>query len=232
MEEANILIVDDGDRVPQHARNLLLSAGFRVHHVSTAEDALRKTIDHLPDLIVISAALADSQGLQLCYSLKNDPYTCRTPVLLVADEGQGDDVLTGADMGAEDHIFTPFSPWSLLVRVKIVLRGHGGKHTAGESPITRGDLWISTLGREVFVKGTPVALSRTQYDILVLLARRPGLVYTREQIIGNVKGPDYPVTARSVDVHIVTLRRKLRELGRCIVTERGVGYGFKQLQGP
>jgi len=148
---------------------------------------------------------------------------------MVTAKGEEADVVTGLELGADDYIAKPFSPRVLLARIRAVLRRKSTQHPEGDAVLRIHDLVIHPGRREVLVAGTPVALTFTEFGILSYLARRPGWVFTRTQIVDAVRGEDYAVTDRSVDVQIVGLRRKLGSAGKYIETIRGVGYRFKEM---
>jgi two-component system phosphate regulon response regulator PhoB len=146
---------------------------------------------------------------------------------MVTAKSDDADIVSGLELGADDYIIKPFSPRVLLARVRAVLRRHQQATPSDSSILRVQNLTIDTGRHEVVVNETPVGLTATEFAILHLLARRPGWVFTRDQIIKAVKGEDYPVTDRSVDVQIVGLRKKLGTAGDCIQTVRGVGYRFR-----
>jgi two-component system phosphate regulon response regulator PhoB len=147
---------------------------------------------------------------------------------MLTAKGEEADVVTGLELGADDYITKPFSPRVLLARVKAVLRRRI-KDLPEETAVIRiHDLVIHPGRREVLVSGSPVQLTYTEFGILNYLAKRPGWVFTRNQIVDAVRGDDYPVTDRSVDVQIVGLRKKLGPAGNYIETVRGVGYRFRE----
>jgi len=140
--------------------------------------------------------------------------------------GEESDIVAGLELGAEDYIVKPFSPKVLMARVKAVLRRNTSPEPADEAVLSIGDLVIHPGRHQVTVGGKPVDLTATEFGVLHLLARRPGWVFTRYQIVDAVHGEDYPVTERSVDVQIVGLRKKMKKAGTLIETVRGIGYRF------
>jgi two-component system phosphate regulon response regulator PhoB len=136
-------------------------------------------------------------------------------------------MVTGLELGADDYVTKPFSPRVLLARIKAILRRQAAEQS-DEATVRVRELVIHPGRHEVLIHGKPLELTFTEFRLLHFLARRPGWAFTRSQIVDAVKGEDYPVTERSVDVQVVGLRKKLGELGGYIETIRGVGYRFKE----
>ena len=178
-------------------------------------------------MIVLDLMLPGVDGLDVCKILKHDPLTSSIPVIMLTAKSEEADIIVGLELGADDYITKPFSPRILSARIKAVLRRRQREDHDGSSAITIGELHIDPSRYEVSVQGMQVQLTTTEFGILLYLARRPGWVFTRYQIIDAVKGEDYIVTDRAVDVQIVSLRKKLGALGHLIETVRGVGYRFK-----
>jgi two-component system alkaline phosphatase synthesis response regulator PhoP len=147
---------------------------------------------------------------------------------MLTAKGEEADIVTGLELGADDYVTKPFSPRILVARVRAVLRRKVKESPEETSVIRIHDLIIDPRRHEVLVNGEPVVLTFTEFGILNYMARRPGWVFTRFQIVDAVKGEDYPVTDRSVDVQIVGLRKKLGSAGKYVETVRGVGYRFKE----
>ncbi|GAK57200.1 response regulator receiver domain protein, CheY-like protein [Candidatus Vecturithrix granuli] len=227
MEKEKILIVEDEEDIRELLVYNLKKEGYRVEGVSSGEEALKKIKQSVVDLVVLDLMLPDVDGLEVCKILKNDSHTAHIPVVMLTAKGEESDIVLGLEFGADDYITKPFSPRVLLARIRAVLRRRQKDDQADPSVITVDDLQIHPSRYEVFVKGKPVKLTTTEFGILVCLAKRPGWVFTRYQIIDAVKGEDYIVTDRAVDVQIVSLRKKLGPLGDLIETVRGVGYRFK-----
>ncbi|HRQ71372.1 MAG TPA: response regulator transcription factor, partial [bacterium] len=204
--------------------------GYKVETVTTGEAAVRAARENVPDLILLDLMLPGMDGFDVCRILKNDKNVMKTPIVMLTAKGEDSDIVAGLELGADDYITKPFSPRVLIARVKAVLR-RDSKVKEGKSPLIKVDeMEIDTVRHRVAVSGESIDLTATEFDILVYLARRPGWVFTRSQIINGVKGDDYPVTDRSVDVQILNLRKKLGDAGVNIETVRGVGYRFKDQQ--
>jgi len=151
------------------------------------------------------------------------------PVIMLTAKGEDSDIVTGLETGADDYITKPFSPKVLTARVKTVLRRkQKSSQVATSDIIFFGEMSINQGKHEVRIDGERVDLTATEFDILNFLAKKPGWVFTRTQIINAVKGYDYPVTDRSVDVQVLNLRKKLGKMGKLVETVRGVGYKFKE----
>ncbi|MCK4283862.1 MAG: winged helix-turn-helix domain-containing protein, partial [Candidatus Brocadiae bacterium] len=166
-------------------------------------------------------------GLEVCRLLKNDPRTSHAAIVMLTAKGEEADIVAGLELGADDYVTKPFSPRVLVARVRAVLRRKLAEPADENSPVKLGQMSIHPGRHEVLVQGEPVELTATEFRILHFLARRSGWVFTRYQIVDGAQGPDAMVTDRSVDVHIVSLRRKLGALGSQIETVRGVGYRLK-----
>lgn len=227
MARARILVVDDEADIQELVRYNLAKEGYSVDCVGSGEDAVER-ISHTPvDLVILDLMLPGADGLDVCRQLKGNLETAQIPVVMLTAKGEDADVVSGLELGADDYITKPFSPRVLLARVKAVLRRHQEKAPESMETVIRHDLAIDPARHEVRVAGEPVSLTASQFAIILFLAERPGWVFTRSQIIDAVKGSDYPVTERSVDVQIVGIRRKLGAAGELIETVRGVGYRFR-----
>jgi two-component system alkaline phosphatase synthesis response regulator PhoP len=161
--------------------------------------------------------------------LKADDATRKIPIVMLTAKGEESDIVTGLELGAEDYITKPFSPRVLVARVKAALRRELKDETAEREVIQIHEITVHPGRHEVLVNEKPVQLTFTEFGILYLLLKRPGWVFTRNQIVDAVRGDDYYVTDRSVDVQIVGLRKKLGKAGKHIETVRGVGYKLKEL---
>ncbi|MBI2823902.1 MAG: response regulator [Planctomycetia bacterium] len=227
MARERVLVVDDEQDLLELVAYNLNKEGYRVSCVSSGEEALATAKKDLPDLIVLDLLLPSVDGLEVCRQLKSDPRTQHLPVLMLTAKSEEADVVTGLEMGADDYVTKPFSPRVLLARVKSVLRRRSQQSTDDDTAVSVHDLVIHPGWHEVMLAGKPVDLTFTEFRLLHFLARKPGWAYTRGQIVDAVKGEDYPVTERSVDVQVAGLRKKLGPRGDYIETVRGIGYRFK-----
>ena len=228
MVKERILVVDDEEDILELVRFNLAREGYPVLCALSGEEALETARKELPDLVVLDLMLPGIDGLDVAKALKNDAGTKETPIVMLTAKGEEADVVTGLELGADDYVTKPFSPRILVARVKAVLRRKVKDSPEEDSVVRIHDLVIHPGRREVTVGGNPVQLTYTEFAILNYLSRRPGWVFTRYQIVNAVRGEDYPVTDRSVDVQIVGLRKKLGSENQYIETVRGVGYRFKE----
>jgi two-component system alkaline phosphatase synthesis response regulator PhoP len=228
MAKEKILVVDDEEDILELIRFNLVREGYKVLCAPSGEEAMNIGQSEIPDLMVLDLMLPGIDGLEVTRILKNDSRTKDIPIVMLTAKGEEADIVTGLELGADDYITKPFSPRVLVARVRAVLRRQS-KEYKEETPVLRiHDMVIHPGRHEVLIDGKPVQLTLTEFGILEYLARRPGWVFTRTQIVDAVKGEDYYVTDRSVDVQIVGLRKKLGTAGTYVETVRGVGYRFKE----
>lgn len=228
MSKETILVVDDEEDILELVRYNLNREGYGTFCVGTGEDALLEAEAKLPDLIVLDLMLPGVDGLEVCRRLKADPKTARIPILMLTAKSEDADVVAGLELGADDYMTKPFSPRVLLARIKAVLRRSRSVVPEEDTVVRAHGLTVDPTRRRVSAGQKDVELTATEFGILHFMAQRPGWVFTRSQIINSVKGRDYPVTERSVDVQVAGLRKKLGEHGRYIKTVRGVGYRFEE----
>jgi two-component system phosphate regulon response regulator PhoB len=223
-----VLVVDDEEDLLELVRYNLSKEGYEVECVSSGEQALLAARRSLPDLIVLDLMLPAVDGLEVCRRLKADPATRDSPIVMLTAKSEEGDVIVGLERGADDYVTKPFSPRVLAARIRALLRREESRRRDElETTIDVHELSIHPGRHEATLAGRPVDLTYTEFALLQFLAKRPGWAYTRSQIVDAVKGVDYPVTERSVDVQVAGLRRKLGDHGHYIETVRGVGYRFR-----
>ncbi|HBG78561.1 MAG TPA: DNA-binding response regulator [Phycisphaerales bacterium] len=226
MANEKILIVDDEEDVLELVRYNLDKNGYKVETAATGEQALAKAGAKLPDLIILDLMLPGIDGLDVCKKLKNDTKTQNIPVIMLTAKGEETDIVTGLELGADDYVTKPFSPKVLVARIRRVLQRPIARDLEKAS-VKIHQMAIDPSRRQVLIKNKPVELTFTEFNILYTLAKRPGIVFTRYQIVDSIHGEDYLVTDRAIDVQIVSLRKKLGEYEKYIETVRGVGYRFR-----
>lgn len=228
---ASVLIVEDEDDLRDLLEFNLGREGFLVTAVPSAEAGRKVLQQQAHDLVLLDLMLPGMDGLEFCRLLKSKEETANLPIVMLTAKGEEADIVTGLELGADDYITKPFSPRVLLARVKAVLRRGvaGAEEAEGSSPqrLIINEVELDPDRHEVRVYGETISLTATEFKMLNLLMTRPGRVFTRQQIIEAIHGRYAAVTDRSVDVQIVTLRRKMGEAGSEIETVRGVGYRFR-----
>jgi two-component system phosphate regulon response regulator PhoB len=221
MSKEQILIVDDEKEIRELISFNLEREGFKIITASTGEEALSITQHKRPDLIVLDLMLPGIDGLEVCKALSGYDI----PILMVTAKSEDADIILGLEMGADDYVTKPFSPRVLAARVRAILRRRQKDlHPDVHKTLTLHGITMDPVKHTVYDGDEAIDLSVTEFGILEFLMRNPGWVFSRSQIIESVKGSDYPVTERSVDVQILALRKKLKEKGNLIETVRGIGY--------
>lgn len=230
MAKKHIFVVEDEEDILELITYNLTREGYRVTTAVNGEDALDDIPKSMPDLVLLDLMLPGVGGLDVCRRLKQGENTKDIPVIMVTAKGEESDIVIGLGLGADDYVAKPFSMKVLIARVQTVLRREkdGAVDVDINTPLRIRDIVIDPRRREVLVKGKPVDLTFTEFGLLHFLALRPEWVMTRDQIIDAVRGDDYAVTDRSVDVQMVGLRKKLGKCADYIETVRGVGYRFKE----
>jgi len=239
-----ILIVEDDPDIAELLAVSFRKEGWESIVAGEGEEALRLVESAAPDFCVLDLLLPGMGGLAVLRSLRKSPNGQSMPVIIASALGEDEDVVKGLELGADDYLAKPFSPQVLVARMRALLRrlGREGEDAAsaasggapgGAAGGTGAALDVSGVRldprrHEVSERGRPVELSATEFAVLELLMREPGRVFTRAQAIAGARGEDYPVTDRVLDVHILSLRRKLGDSGALIETVRGVGYRFRE----
>jgi two-component system phosphate regulon response regulator PhoB len=227
MSNEAILVIEDEKDIQELIRFNLERDGYKVDVAASIEAARKPLARQLPSLVLLDLMLPGENGLDFCRRLRSDERTRQLPVIMVTARDEDADIVSGLEVGADDYITKPFSPRVLLARVRAVLRRSAVEPGDSADRLVRGAIEIDRTHHTVRIEGQPVILTLSEFRILDLLLRRPGVVFSRYQIVDAVHGSDYPVTDRSVDVQIVGLRRKLGSHGDQIETVRGVGYRFR-----
>lgn len=228
MNKKEILVVEDEADILEIIRFNLAREGFAINVAVNGAQALKMIARSRPDMVLLDLMLPGVDGLEVCRLLKRDMRTAGIPIIMVSAKGEESDVVSGLELGAADYIVKPFSMKVLLARVRAVLRRRQEPACDAKTLVRRPEIVIDPARHEVLVGGKPVGMTFSELRILHYLASHPGFVMTREQIVDAVRGADYAVTDRAVDVQIVGIRRKLGSKSDLIETVRGVGYRFKE----
>jgi len=228
MAKETILVVEDEEDIRELLKYNLEKEGYQVFGVATGEEALHAVRARRLDLILLDLMLPGIDGLEVCRRIRGQTHTQHLPIIMLTAKGEEPDIVTGLELGADDYIAKPFSPRVLLARLRAALRRRGQPLPPQTAPLKIDELVIHPGRHEVLLQGRPIQLTATEFRLLHLLVRKPGWVFTRTQIVNEIHGEDYPVSDRSIDVQIVSLRKKLGVFGSQIETIRGIGYRFKE----
>ena len=224
-----VLVVEDEDAIAEAVRARLQSEGYEVLVVSDGPEAIRVHGERRPDLVVLDLMLPGMDGLEVCQRIQRDGWT---PVLMLTARTEESDKVAGFAVGADDYLTKPFSLRELAARVQGILRRRERiEGSADAAPIERPGLLVDGRRRLVEVDGEEIQLTPLEFEILHVLAREPGVVLSRDQLMDRIWGYRDQAGGRVVDSHVARLRRKLGEDGndpRFIRTVHGVGYGFRE----
>ncbi len=221
-----ILCVEDDIDLQKNVSFILWKEGFEVLGARTGEEAVKLARREKPDLILLDLILPGIDGLKVCNILKKDPATSNILIIMVTGKRRVEDIVLGLKNYADDYITKPFEPQILLARIQAVLRRKMAPGGDQKLILEVDGLVINRSAYEVFVSGHKIGLSKTEFDILALLAGKPNQVFTRSHILDSVREDGYPATERVVDYHVTGLRKKLGQAKKYIHTIRGVGYKF------
>ncbi len=219
----NILIVDDDKSICEILEFNLKSEGYIVDTAYSAEEALIK-LTNQTQLILLDVMMEGMSGYKMLEKIRLDGSTI--PVIFLTAKNTENDMLTGFSVGADDYISKPFSIKEVSARIKAILKRFKTASTEQKETLAFKDLEINTKNKEAFIKGKPVNLTKTEFEILQKLAKNPNRIFSRQEIIEGVWGNNVFVTERTVDVHITRLRKKLEDYGNIISNRLGYGYKF------
>ncbi|WP_306547634.1 response regulator transcription factor [Desulfobulbus sp.] len=231
MRKPSILVVEDDTDIQQLVSYNLIKAGFNVTCADTGEEALQLLGREQVDAMVLDLMLPGKDGNEVCRAVRSQEAIKGLPIIMLTAKSEEDDIVSGLECGADDYVTKPFSPRVLIARLEAALRRTPETTEAPDESvgfISRHGMEIHPGRHEVRVDGEEVHLTASEFTILELLAGRPGWVFSRQQIIDQVRGYDYSITPRAVDVQIFGLRKKLGDSGACIETVRGIGYRIRE----
>jgi len=228
MSGETILVVDDELKIVKTVRAYLEEAGFRVVAASDGREALAAFRHDRPDLVILDLGLPGMDGFDVARAIRKESDL---PIIMLTARVDETDKLIGLELGADDYVTKPFSPRELLARVRAVLRRASGEREAPPAPVVAGEVRIDLERRRVTVSGRPVELTVTEFELLVVLARNPGRVFTRLELLDRVQGYAFEGYERTVDAHVKNLRQKIEPDARnprYLLTVYGVGYKFAE----
>jgi two-component system phosphate regulon response regulator PhoB len=226
MGKETILVVDDEEDIQELIKLKLVKEGYKVLTTDTGENALELVQEKRPTLVILDLMLPGIDGLEVCRKMKNSPKTQHIPIIMLTAKTEATDIVLGLELGADDYVTKPFSLVVLVARIRRILRKKVD-HSLDRNTVKVRDLTIDPARCQAAIKGKQLSLTYSEFNILYTLARRAGMVFTRYQIINSLRGYDYVVSDRAVDVQITYLRKKLGPHKDYIETVRGVGYRFK-----
>lgn len=229
MAGEKILVIEDDRDILELLTHQLSGEGYAIDIAESGEDGLRIARSEVPDLILLDLMLPGIDGYDTCRILKNDSRTELIPIIMLTAKSEEQDIVTGFEAGADDYITKPFSISVLSARIETVLGRLPESSAAGsDDTINRHGISVSPNRYSVAVHGKGVMLTPTEFQMLNLFMRRPGWVFSRDQIIDATRNNGTMASDRAIDVHVVNIRKKLGEAGRFIETVRGVGYRFRE----
>jgi len=227
MAGQKIFVVDDEEEILDLIEFILLKEKYQVKRFITGEDILQSIQGDKPDMILLDLMLPGLDGFDVCREIKRNKDLADIPIIMLTAKGEETDIVSGLELGADDYIIKPFSSRVLVARMNAVFRRKKRLPASDDELLRVNEITIHPGRHEVTIDGKPVVLTYSEFRLLQLLAQKRGWVYTRYQIVDALRGSDYPVTERAIDVQIVGLRKKMGAFGHYIETVRGVGYRFK-----
>jgi two-component system alkaline phosphatase synthesis response regulator PhoP len=227
MPKAIVLIIDDEADLIELVRYNLEQEGYSVIGAADGESGFARAVSEKPDVIVMDLMLPGIDGLEVCRMLRMESSTARIPIIMLTARASESDRVVGLELGADDYMTKPFSPRELTARIKALLR-RASAYRQQSAAIRHGNLFIDPSSHDVRCGSKTMELTATEYRILQFLAQHPGFVYSRDSLIDGALGRDVTVLERTIDVHIMSLRKKLGLCGGWIETIRGFGYKFRE----
>lgn len=227
MTQKNILIVEDDADILELLNYTLVKEGYLVKTIKNGDEVLPYLSRSKPDAVLLDRMLPGTDGMEICRTIKSKQDLAGIPVLMLTAKSEESDIVSGLEIGADDYITKPFSPKVVVARLRTALRRGKEKAPDAKSMVTFGPIVIDKQKHEVTIDGKLVELTFSEFAILKLLCEKPGWVFSRGQIVDLIRGDNYAVSDRSIDVQIVGLRKKLGKVGALILTVRGVGYKLK-----
>jgi two-component system phosphate regulon response regulator PhoB len=225
--KAKILVIEDDVSLQKSLAFILEKEGFKVLSTQTGEEAIIIARKENPDLILLDLILPGIDGYKVCHILRRDPQTANILIIILTGKRKLEDIVLGLEEYADDYIIKPFEPQILIARIHALLRRKIKSANKGQNTLEFDGLTIKLEAYEVLVGGEKIDLTKTEFDILSLLAGKPNRVFTRSRILDFVREDNYSITERVVDYQITGIRKKLGTARKYIQTVRGVGYKFE-----
>ena len=228
MTKEVILVIEDDPEIQELLSLSMSKEGWKILQVKTGEEGLKILKTKKVNCILLDIMLPGIDGLKTLKKIKEIEQCRDVPVIMTTAKGEESDIITGLELGADDYVVKPYSPKVLIARIRAGLRRQEEKAAnAGVNIFQQGDIKLDSARYTAFHGNNQLDLSPTEFSILKHFLSNPDIVFSRNQIIEAIRGTDYPVTDRSVDVQILGLRKKLGEAGDLIETVRSIGYRFK-----
>lgn len=229
MSELRILVIEDETDIREVIAYNLKREGYAVITAQNGKEGLKLAKNKNPNLIILDLMMPEIDGLEVCRLIRADSLTQSIPIIMVTAKDDEADIVLGLGLGADDYVTKPFSPKTLVARVKAVLRRMKSQSAdKADDVIVRAGLEINSIKHQVKIDGEPIELTATAFRLLQLLAAHPGKVFTRDHLLSRIIGENAVVVDRNVDVHIQAIRKKMGPYRDWIETVRGVGYRFRE----
>jgi two-component system, OmpR family, alkaline phosphatase synthesis response regulator PhoP len=222
--QKTILIVEDEADIAQLVKLYLEKEGFHPCIAKTGTEAYKLVASEHPDMMILDLMLPETNGLEVCKTLRNKPETALLPIIMLTAKSEESDTIVGLELGADDYVTKPFSPKALVTRVKALFRRLERTDNQTTIFLTYGHLHLDVTRHEVKMKGLEVSLTAKEFGLLEHLLRNPGRVLTRDMLLNAVWGYDYYGTTRTVDVHVRRLKLKIPFLNDSIISVKSLGY--------
>jgi len=231
---ATVLIIEDDPEIQELLAFAMARENWKLVQAKSGEEGLGYLKKHRVDCILLDVMLPGIDGFRVIKKIREDDNGQGVPVIMATARGEESDIIAGLELGADDYVVKPYSPKVLVARIRAGLRRQeDAALSADAGPERKAKVWrqgkisLDADRHEVFCGETPLDLLPTEFALLQHFLSNPEIVFTRGQLIAAIKGPDYPVTDRSIDVQILGLRKKLTDAGGMIETVRGIGYRFR-----
>lgn len=238
MSNFKVLIAEDEDDIRNLIQFNLSKEGYQLLLAKDGEETIQIAKSEKPDLALLDIMMPKMDGIAVVNEMKKSDDLSNCGIIMLTAKGTEEDIVRGLESGADDYITKPFSPKILAARIKAVLRrkqnqqdenNREKQNTSKQNEVEIHQIRLNKNQRKAWVDDKEIELTYTEFQLLLLLTENPGWVFTRSQIVDNIRGENHAITDRSVDVQVVGLRKKLMEKGKLIETVRGVGYRLKEL---